>query len=147
MVCLGERWPGNAHHTGSCVGKIGYVDRSLAEREAQRLANDLHVRVDVYRCWKCGELHVGKSASGHFVPTTEVQPAQEGERHDLVIRKRLIEGALTELRYGKADGKEAKRRRLVTQLAAIDLRLTEIKQQKEAEHECNQATVPSEGTT
>jgi hypothetical protein len=126
---------GRAHHVGPCIGKVGYLDGKLAERSAQQLANDLNVRTDVYRCQFCGELHVGKNSSGRFVPDHTIEPEQEGEYHELVSKKRTIEGILSELRYGSAAGKHDKKRRLVGQLSTIDLRLSELKKLRKEEED------------
>jgi hypothetical protein len=118
---------GRAHHVGPCIGKVGYLDGKLAEWAAQQLADDLNVRADVYRCKYCGELHVGKSMNGRFTPNREIEPEQEGEHHELVTKKRVIEGILGEMRYGSTAGMFEKKRRLVGQLSSLDLRLSELK--------------------
>lgn len=127
---------GAPHHNGSCTGKIKYLRRDLAEFEARRLANQLNHATAVYLCKQCGEFHVGKNPKGPFIPGAALEPEGEFEREELVQRKIGIEAAIDELRYGPAvDRGWEKKRRLVAERNAIELRLAQIKQLRRAAHE------------
>jgi hypothetical protein len=128
----GDRRP---HHNGPCSGKIAYLRRDIAEFEAQRLADQLNHRTSVYHCAQCGDYHVGKNENGPWVPGTPPKPEAEGEREQLVLRRFGIEAALDELKYGQAvDRGWEKRRRLLSEKHAIDLRLAQIKLLRKEAH-------------
>ena len=125
---------GVKHHNGPCDGKIGYVSQQLARFEAQRLADLSQARMSVYRCPNCKEFHVGTDRKGLILPNTATLPEDIGERERLVERLIGINGAIEELRYGSVDRSLQKRRRLLAEKSAVELRLAQIKRMRREKH-------------
>ena len=131
---MGSGTESGKHNVGGCTGKIGYLRRDAAMYEAQRIADLNKERMSVYRCAQCREYHVGSNANGEILPNTVTLPEGENEREHIVERVAGINAALEEIRYGNVDRSWEKKRRLIAEKKALEVRLAQIKRLRKEAH-------------